>query len=107
MSDTIEEEAKLEAEELAGARARTDAAFVALAGMVAKRHRTAALAVQQRVHHERRLVDMMLRARRHLERVIAVKDTTIAALKSNADGWREIARRHGADVDDEKPQRSN
>ena len=43
----------------------------------------------------------MLRQRRRLERIIEIKDTHIATLKANADGWKEVAKRHGADVDGE------
>jgi hypothetical protein len=85
---------------LAGARARSDAEFDTLAVKVAKRHRNAVLDVQQMVRHERRVTDLTMGWMRHLEEMIALKDATIATLKSNADGWREIARRHGANVDD-------
>lgn len=89
-----------------GAQRRTDDAFEFLLGQVAKRNRGAVQAVLKELKHERWLIEMRGSREAHLNHLIAIKDTAIRALQSSVDGWREIARRHGDDVE-RAPERSN
>ena len=94
-----EKVAQMEAAMLASARQRTDAAAEALFSQVAKRNRGAVLALSKEFAHERRIVDMRVGRETHLTQMMELKDIILRNALSSADTWREIARRHGADLD--------
>lgn len=113
MSDTAGDKAGASADDeeieiLAEARAHTDAEFKEVFERVAQRHRGAVLTLQQgRLLHERGVTDRALRRLRrltaHYEELLSIKDVTIASMRTGVEVWKEVARRHGAKVDDDEP----
>ena len=59
----------------------------------------AVLALSKEFAHERRIVDMRVGRETHLTQMMELKDIILRNALSSADTWREIARRHGADLD--------
>lgn len=90
-----------EADTLAEARGRTDETLKELRTSVAKRRHNRVLNIEQSLRYERVVTNMALRHADHLQEMIGLKNVMIGSLRANGDRWKEIARRHGAKVDDE------
>ena len=88
------------------ARERTFAEIDSLLGKLPKRYKNALFAIKQSVLGERSHADMATDRVQHLEDLLLAKNMTIDALRQTADGWKETARRLGANVED-APERSH
>ena len=77
-----------------------------LLGKLPKRYKNALFAIKQSVLGERSHADMATDRVQHLEDLLLAKNMTIDALRQTADGWKETARRLGANVED-APERSH
>ena len=91
---------------LTNARERTFSEIDSLLDKLPKRYKIALSSIKQSVVGERSYADMAIDHVQHLEEMLVAKNMTIDALRQTADGWKETARRHGANVED-APERSH
>jgi hypothetical protein len=84
---------------LTKARERTSVEIDSLLNKLTN-YKSAMSSIKQSVVGERSYADMVFDHVQHPERMVAVKNMTTDALRQTADGWKETAPWHGANVED-------